>query len=242
MLKACGDIPVRVLQDILNNIWQQEKAPKEWDTGLIIKLPKKGDLSNCNNWRGITLLPLTLKVFSRVILRRIRKAIDTLLRPEQAGFRAGKSCTDQIFTLRQILEQTVEFNSTLYVTFVDYEKAFDSIHRASLWRILRYYGIPWKIVNVVKLLYSDPQCRVLYGTNLTESFKVTTGVKQGCLLSPLLFILAMNWIMEDTIKDRRRGIRWTLTSVLEDLDYADDVALLSGKHTDMQEKTNNFKA
>ena len=76
---------------------------------------------------------------------------------------------------------------------------------------------------------------------MTESFRVTTGVKQGCLLSPMLFTLAMNWIMKETTRVKKRGIRWTLTSVLEDLDYADDVGLLSSSHKDMQEKTTRMK-
>jgi sorting nexin-29 len=241
MVKAGGEITVRILHQILNNIWKQEEMPKEWETGLIIKLPKKGDLSDCNNWRGITLLPTTMKVFCRVILNRIKKAVDNITRQEQAGFRAGKSCTDQIFTLRQILEQSVEWNSCVYVNFIDFEKAFDSIHRESLWKILRHHGIPQKIVNVIRTLYINPNCRVVCGNNLTESFLVRTGVKQGCLLSPILFVLAMEWVLKETLKEQKRGIRWTLTSTLEDLDYADDVGLLSSRHQDMQEKTTIFK-
>jgi len=240
MLTAGGETTVRALHQVLSEIWDKEQAPVEWHTGLIVRLPKKGDLGDCNNWRGITLLPVTLKVFCKILLNRLKRATEKVLRKEQAGFRSGKSCTDQIFTLRQILEQCTEWNSTVYINFVDFEKAFDSLHRPSLWKILRYHGIPLKIVNTIKMLYSDPQCKVICGSCTTESFSVTTGVKQGCLLSPLLFILAMDWIMRETTADKKRGLRWTLTTVLEDLDYADDVALLSSKHQDMQEKTNKF--
>ena len=79
--------------------------PKEWTSGLIIKLPKKGDLSNCNNWRGITLLSLTSKIMRRIIYKRLSNALDETLRAEQADFRKGRSCKyDHNFTLRQILE------------------------------------------------------------------------------------------------------------------------------------------
>ena len=138
-------------------------------------------------------------------------------------------------------DSTVEWNTTLYINFMDYEKAFDSLHRESMWKILRHHGIPPKIVALIKMMYKDPKCRVICNNTTTESFKVTTGVKQGCLLSPILFILAMNWVMKETTKDRKRGIRWTLTSVLEDLDYADDVGLLSSCYKDMQEKTTRMK-
>ena len=141
MLKAEEvETPV-ILQSILENIWNDMVIPKEWTTGLIIKLPKKGDLSNCNNWRGITLLSLTSKIMSRIIHRRLSNALDETLRSEQAGFRKGRSCSDHIFTLRQILEQSHEFNSPVYANFVDFRKAFDSIHRDSLWKILLHYGV-----------------------------------------------------------------------------------------------------
>ena len=110
MLKAGGEIIVRTLIEVFEGIWEKEEIPSDWKTGLIVKLPKKGDLSMCNNWRGITLLSVTSKVFSRVILDRISAAIDPLMRKERAGFRKGRSCGDHIFTLRQIMEQCQEWN------------------------------------------------------------------------------------------------------------------------------------
>ena len=108
MLKADEQETHSILCQIFQRIWDEEDTPDDWKTGTIIKLPKKGDLGNCNNWRGITLLSITCKIFSRIILKRISAATDTILRQEQAGFRRGKSCIDHIFTLRQILEQSTE--------------------------------------------------------------------------------------------------------------------------------------
>ena len=99
-IKAGEDTSEEVLLDLCNRIWSEEKMPEEWKRGLLIKLPKKGDLSYCKNWRGIMLLNMASKVFCRVILERIKTALDGKLRQEQAGFRAGRSCTDQIATLR----------------------------------------------------------------------------------------------------------------------------------------------
>ena len=238
MLKAEEvDTPV-YLHSILQNIWNDMILPAEWTTGLIIKLPKKGDLSNCNNWRGITLLSLTSKVMSRIIHARLSSTLDEKLRTEQAGFRKGRSCSDHIFTLRQILEQSHEFNSPVYANFVDFRKAFDSIHRDSLWKILLHYGVPEKMVSVIKLLYTDFSAQVLCdGGELTDPFQVKTGVKQGCVLSPFLFLIGIDWIMKETTKAGKRGIRWTLTEVMEDLDFADDVVLLASRYVDIQDKT-----
>ena len=181
------------------------------------------------------MLPITSKVFSKIIHTRLAEAVDEYTRQEQAGFRPGRSCSDHIYTLRQILEQGKEWNAPLYVNFTDFEKTFESIYRDSLWKILRHYGIPSKLVNVIKMLYSDFKSQVICNRALANAFSVTTGVKQGCILSPFLFILGIEWVLRQVIGGVRRGIRWALTSVLEDLDYADDVVLLAHRH---QDKTN----
>ena len=182
-------------------------------------------------------MSLTSKVFSKVIQTRLTKTLDNYFSQQQAGFRPGRSCSYHIFTLRQILEQSREWNTSLYINFIDLKKAFDSIHRESLWKILRHYGIPTKLVNIVKMLYCDFKSQVICDTELTEAFSVTTGMKQGCILSPFLFILGIDWIMKQVTSEGQRGIRWTLTTILEDLDFADDIALLTHRHQDMQTKT-----
>ena len=149
-------------------------------------------------------------------------------------------CIDHIFVLRQILEQSHEWNSPLYTVFVDFEKAFDSLHRASLWKILRHYGIPQKLTNIIKSLYEKFECRVIHGNNMSEPFHVKTGVKQGCILSPMLFSLAIDWLMHGVTQDKKQGIQWTFTSLLEDLDYADDLGLLSSRYIDAQQKTESL--
>ncbi|CAH8631581.1 unnamed protein product, partial [Heterobilharzia americana] len=97
-----------MLTPLLQKVWKEEKVPDDWKKGYLVKLPKKGDLSACKNWRGITLLSTPSKILSRIILERLRDALDSKLRPEQAGFRKYKSCADQIATLRIIIEQSIE--------------------------------------------------------------------------------------------------------------------------------------
>ncbi len=94
----------------------------DWTEGTLIKLQKKGDLRNCSNYRGIMLLSVPGKVLNRIILERMKMTVDIQLRDEQAGFRKNRSCSDQITTLRIIVEQSLEWNSPLYINFIDYEK------------------------------------------------------------------------------------------------------------------------
>ena len=99
------------------------------------------------------------------------------------------------------------------------------------------YGIPAHIVRVIKQFYTDFCCSV-GGSDL--SFHVKSGVRQGCVMSALLFNIVIDWVLSRATEDRRRGIRWTLSTVLEDLDYADDIALLSHSFSDMLEKTDRL--
>ena len=94
-----------------------------------------GNLKECKNWRGITLLSVVSKVMGRIVIDRIRTGVESKLKKEQAGFRSGTGTTEQIFILRNIIEQSIEWQSSLYVNFIDFEKAFDSVHMNSLWLI-----------------------------------------------------------------------------------------------------------
>ena len=102
-IKADIELSTNVLYNIIGNIWEKRELPKDWREGHLVKLPKKGDLTGCSNYRGIMILSVPGKVLNRVILERIKKAVDGILRDEQAGFRPNKSCLDQIATLRVII-------------------------------------------------------------------------------------------------------------------------------------------
>ena len=165
---------------------------------------------------------------------------DAILRKEQAGFRPEIGCLDHIFTLRNIIEQSIERNTKVHINFIDLEKTFDSIHRDTLWRILLAYGCPEKIINIIKCFYNIFSCSIIHKKKLTDWFSVRSWVRQGCVLSPMLFLVAIDWIMRKTIGKKRRGIRWTLTSLREDLDFADDVALVSSTRDQLQRKTSDL--
>src|SRR6218665_2457736 len=117
------------LTKLCNKVWRLGRVPKERRNGIIIPLPKKGDIRECSNWRGVTLLPTPRKIMATVILNRMRDAIDEKLRQEQAGFRPGRSCCEQILIPRQIIEKTLMWQATVVINFVDFRKAFDSVHR-----------------------------------------------------------------------------------------------------------------
>ena len=96
-----------------------------------------------------------------------------------------------------------------------------------------------KFFNLIRNSYEGLSCRIVHEGQLTERFEVKTGVRQGCLLSPFLFLLAIDWVMKSFTNEKRNGIQWTLRSQLDDLDFGDDLALLSHNLQQMQEKTSD---
>ncbi|VDO99416.1 unnamed protein product [Schistosoma curassoni] len=137
----------------------------------------------------------------------MKDAVDVQLRDQEAGFRRDRSCTDQIVMLRIIVERSIEWNSSLYTNFIDYEKAFDSVDRRTLWKFLRHYGVREEIVNIIRNSYDESQCKVVHGGQLTDAFQVETGVRQARLLSHFLFLLVVNWIMKTSTSEGRHGIQ-----------------------------------
>lgn len=241
LFKVNPTITAEALHEHIVEAWENEHFDNEWKRGVIVKIPKKGDLKKCGNWRGITVLNAINKVVAQIILQRITEHIESQLRDEQAGFRANRGCIDQSNTLRLIIEQSNEFQSPLYIMFVDFEKAFDRVNRGEIWKALASKGIPSKIIRVIRALYSEAKCSVLHKGARSEEFEVQNGVRQGCVLSPLLFITVLDQAIRE-ISTETHGIWWNPTRKLGDLDFADDIALLTNSHSHMQSLMNNLCA
>ena len=165
LLKADTESTCVELECLFVLIWQELKMPDQWKHGLICWVPKRGNLQQCGNWRGVTLLPIASKVLGKILISRIQCGVDRRLRKEQARLRPGRGAVEQIFILRNIkqvsIEEVNEWNATMYFHFVDFEKAFNSVHRDSLWRIMRAYGIPDKLTGLLKTLYDGFKCAVI---------------------------------------------------------------------------------
>ena len=159
-------------------------------------------------------------------LRRIRDHLLRHQRPEQSGFTPGKSTIDRILALRVIVERRREFRRGLLAAYIDLKKAFDTVHRESLWEILRLRGIPTRIIELIANLFTGTESAVRCGGGLSSFFPVRSGVRQGCVLAPTLFNTCMDWILGRATVQSHCGA--TLGNIMvTDLDFADDVAILS---------------
>jgi len=137
--------------------------PDEWSLAIIQPLLKKGDPNVSDNYRGISLLSICSKLYSFILNKRITKWIgeSELIGEEQAGFREKHSTTDHIFTLFALTQKQLIRHRKLYVAFIDFRKAFDSVCREKLWDVLSNNGLKGKILSALKSMYSTVKACVL---------------------------------------------------------------------------------
>ena len=167
---------------------------------------------------------------NKLILNRIQPQLDPLFRNNQNGFRPKKNTTAHILALRRIIEEAKRNNVPATIVFVDFSKAFDSIHRAKMMQILKAYGIPNELVNAIQKLYEETRAKVLSFDGETEYFEILGGVFQGDTLAPYLFTIVIDYIMRMAIDGKeelgfilnpKRSRRYS-AEVITELDYADD--------------------
>ena len=149
------------------------------------------------------LLSIASKVLCRVLLNRMKGVADTKLRDEQAGFLRGRSCTDHIATLRIIVEQSVEWQDIGLHMLCGFSKAFASIHRETLWKLLRRYGIPLKVLNIIGK-YSTSCTQWQINREISDADRRLTGMSAF----PLLFLIALDWVTREEYGSSDKGLPW----------------------------------
>ena len=188
------------------NVTLNGNRPPEWGCSAIVPVPKKGDLTKVDNYRGISLTQVAAKVYNRLILNRIRPEIDKILRFNQNGFRPSRSTSSQIMALRRIIEEMKNHNLEAVITFIDFRKAFDSINRSKMFKILLAYSVPPRLVEGIKLMYTDNKATVMTSEGETDFFKVLTGVLQGDPLAPYLFVIVLDYALRIAVIEDQDGI------------------------------------
>ena len=239
MLKALDTVGLSWLTRLFSVAWGSGTVPMDWQTGVVVPIFKKGDRRVCSNYRGITLLSLPGKAYARVLERRLRPLVEPQIQEEQCGFRPGRGTVDQLFTLARLLEGSWEFAQPVYMCFVDLEKAFDRVPRGFLWGVLREYGVPDPLQRAIRSLYACSRSCVRILGSKSDTFPVGVGLRQGCPLSPVLFVTFM-----DRISRRSQGaeeIRFGGLGIASLL-FADDVVLFAPSDRDLQHALGRFAA
>ena len=184
--KFGGEQLRRKLHELIVKCWQEGMVPQEFKDVMIIPIYKnKGDHKDCSNYRGISLLAIAGKIMAKVVQARLAKLAERILTESQCGFRRERSTIDMIFSLRQIQEKAIEQHQELYIVFVDFRKAFDTVDREMLWKILKVFGCPDHFVEIIKQFHDGTKWRVVVGKQESELLEVNHGTKQMCVLAPL---------------------------------------------------------
>lgn len=209
---------------LFNNILESGIIPQRFEEALIFPIYKKGCRANPENYRGISFLNASYKIFTAILQSRLTAWIDTnhLLKEYQAGFRPGYSTVDHVFVLTSIVESFLLRNKKLYAFFVDFRAAFDSVNRKALFYKLFGMGMSLKFGRVIESLYANTKAAVWNGEELSEWFRSGSGVRQGCALSPSLFAL----FIEDMVDLLPGGVEHAGV-LIKALLFADDVVLLA---------------
>ena len=170
-------------------IWKQEKIPWEWSEGILWPVYKKGDRKQCNNYRGISLLNITYKIFTILLYNRLSKIIEPEIGNYQMGFRPNRSTIDNIFIVWQIYEKCHEYNIDLHNIFIDFSQAFDTVNRDVLYNSLIKHNVPDKLIKLIKLTMQQTKMKVKVNNSYSERFETKTGVRQGGPLSALYYLV-----------------------------------------------------
>ena len=202
------------------------------DPVFSITLPKKGNLQQCQNYRTISLISHPSKVMLKIILNRLKPQVEKIIAKEQAGFRAGRSTTEQIFSLRILCKNYLQHQQDLYHVFIDFKKAYDRVYHAALWATMKKYNISTNRIQVIKNLYNKATSAVLFNGSIGDWFRTTVGVRQGCLLSPTLFNIFLERIMTDASEDHE-GTVSIGSRTITTLRFADDIDGLAGEEEEL---------
>jgi hypothetical protein len=160
LTKAGGEILFSEVHELICSLWNNENLVQQWKESIIIPIDKKGDKTDCNNYRGISLVSTAYKILSSILLARLTPYVNEIIGDHQCEFRRNRSTADQIFYFRQILEKKWEYNGTVHQLFIDFEKAYDSVKREVLYNILLEIGVFKKLVRLTKVCLNDTYNKV----------------------------------------------------------------------------------
>jgi hypothetical protein len=210
------------------NLVDGETLPRSWIEGVLCPVYKKGDKLYFKNYRGICLSNVTYKVFAKILYIRLLPHANAAVQHYQAGFKSGKSTTDQLFALRQILEKCNEFNITTHHLFIDFKAAYDTIIRDKVYVGMSELNFPTKLKRLTETTLTIVTCCVKKQNDCSESFETRQGLRQGDVLSTLLF----NGVLEVIV--RRANLQTTGTIYNKEtqlLAYADEIDIVGRSQT-----------
>ena len=231
MVEALGEFAIDKVTDMANKIYDTGTIPQRMKESEFIVIPKKMGAVDCSKHRTICIMSQVAKIILKVIDERLKAKVRDYVDEEQYGFRKNKGTRNAIFVLRTVIERSIEKQKDLYMCFVDFEKAFDTVKHDCLIETLKRYGVDGRDLRVLSQLYWEQKAAVRVGEEASEWFRVERGVRQGCVLSPDLFSLYTQLVMDELVECE--GVRIGGKNI-NNIRYADDMVLIADSEDKLQ--------
>uniref|UniRef100_A0A146MDJ5 RNA-directed DNA polymerase from mobile element jockey n=1 Tax=Lygus hesperus TaxID=30085 RepID=A0A146MDJ5_LYGHE len=231
--KFAPDNYLQRMLDLFNSMYDTGSVPQDFGTSIVFPLHKKGDINDVKCYRGLSFINSMAKILAGLLLGRLQSFVDSrnIMSEAQTGFRKGYSTVDAIFTLTNLVH--LQFSKgprkKVFAFFVDYRGAFDRVRHDLLFEKLDNMGVSQKFLKFLSAMYGIGRATVWGREGLSRYFDVEQGVKQGCLLSPLLFALFINDLTDALVCGVAVG-----SQVIPALLYADDVVVVAESREDLQ--------
>ena len=229
---------------LINEVYSSGQIPLSWQEILHISIPKKGDLSSLTNWQAICLTNHIVKIMNNMILNRIQPIIEPKRRNNQFGFRPLRSTVGAQAILTEIIQKALRGPQGIFLGFVDFKGAFPSISHGAIAECLTAFSIPPMLNRMILATNESPTGYVKTQFGKTENFEIASGVLQGDVLAPFIFVMCLDRILELAMQNPIFGLtlfrsgtksRGVQQLRITDVDYADDIVFFSPERKTLQE-------
>jgi len=229
LLKEMDEENLNRVLVLLNTWWREENIEEEDLKARVVLIFKKGDSNKFENYRPISLLNTLYKIFAAILQRRISRTLDRHLQKTQYGFRKDRSTADAIHLIRRVIEYGESTNNRLHLLLLDWEKAFDKVDREEMFNAMERMEVDAKLVSLVRTLYKNTKFKVEIDGRASDWQTQHTGIRQGCPLSPYLFLIVMTTMFYDVHQetDTYLSNQRVPGADFDEVTYADDTICIS---------------
>lgn len=232
-LKLLGTENIKRITSIFNEIYTSGRIPETWLKSEFITLPKKPSAKTCDDYRTISLMSHVLKLFLKIIHRRIYKLCEEQIAPNQFGFLNAVGTREALFSVQVLIQRSRDVNSNVFACLIDYKKAFDRVKHEMMVEIMKQIGTDARTINIITNLYWNQTAVLKIDGEHTEDIQIQRGVRQGCILSPILFNLYSEFIFREALENIDEGIPLNGVRV-NNIRYADDAIVFADTQEGLQ--------
>ena len=231
MVEAAGDFAIGAITDLANTIYRTGQVPESMRESEFLVIPKKSGAVECSKHRTISIMSQVAKIVLKVLDERLKVKVEETVDKAQFGFRKGRGTRNATFMLRTIIERAVEKQKDLFMCFIDFEKAFDTVRHEIMIETLRRLGVDAADLRVLTNLYWGQRAVVRIGEDRSGWTEIQRGVRQGCVLSPDLFSLYSQAVIDEL--ENMDGVRFGGVNI-NNIRYADDTVLIADTEEKLQ--------